>query len=144
MRIWRHAGIVSLLVCMPVHVGAQGLQGSSGSRVYTVARERTIPLGQHYSSQNCAFTGVPQVIVLQNPGLGTISQAVVQTTVETTPLDASGKPRPVSHTECAGKPMTVVEVRYTAGSTRGTDSFSYQLTYPGGNTGRIDARVTVK
>ena len=144
MKVWGHIGVVGLLFGMVIHANAQGLQGGTGSRTYAVARGRTIPLGQHYTSSNCGFTGVPQITVLQSPTLGTVSQAMVQTTVESTPLDASRKPRPASHMECVGRPMTVVEVRYTAGSTKGTETFSYQLTYPGGNTGRIDARVTVR
>ncbi|MBB3018442.1 hypothetical protein FHR70_001496 [Microvirga lupini] len=144
MRAWGAVAMMCLLVGAPTHADAQGLQGGTGARSYTVARGRTIPLGQHYASSNCVFTGVPQVAVLQNPTLGTVGQAMVQTTVENTPLDASGKPRPASHMECVGKPMTVLEVRYTAGSTKGTESFSYQLTYPGGNSGRIDARITIR
>ena len=144
MKAWGLIGVACLVLGASNPAGAQTLQGGSGSREYAVPRGRTIPLGQHYTSSNCGFTGTPQVKVLQSPSLGTVSQATVQTVVESSPLDASGKPRPASHMECVGKPMTVLEVRYTAGSKKGTESFSYQLAYPGGHTSRIDAHISIK
>jgi hypothetical protein len=70
MKVWGYIGVVGLLIGMAIHANAQGLQGGTGSRTYTVARGRIIPLGQHYTSSNCGFTGVPQVTILQSPTLG--------------------------------------------------------------------------